>query len=328
MQVLVQLCEHDDPNVRANAVKLLYCLIEDGDEAIILEHVGQKFIETLLRIIQLSNVEEATTCAMGIISNLPENPQITQWLLDAGALPVISKFIPDSKHNDPRKYHLVENATGAMRRFTASTNTEWQKSAAEAGIIPVLVQLLDFGTTVMKKCAAISLARFSESSLELSRPIPKRKGFFCFSAPPETGCLIHGGICAVESSFCLVEADAVEPLVRVLQDPDPGTCEAALDALLTLIDGIKLQNGSKVLAEANAIPLIIGFLSSSSPRLQEKALNTLERIFRLQELKQKYGSSAQMPLVDLTLRGNSRMKSLSARILAHLNVLHDQSSYF
>ncbi|KAJ6729628.1 RING-TYPE E3 UBIQUITIN TRANSFERASE [Salix viminalis] len=329
MQVLVQLCEQEDPNVRANAVKLLYCLIEDGDEAIILEHVGQKCVETLLQIIQLSNVEEVTTCAMGIISNLPENPQITQWLLDAGALSVISKFIPDnSKHNDPRKYHLVENATGAMRRFTASTNPEWQKSAAEAGIIPVLVQLLDFGTTVMKKCAAISLARFSESSLELSRPIPKRKGFFCFSAPQETGCLIHGGICAVESSFCLLEADAVEPLVRVLQDPDPGTCEAALDALLTLIDGIKLQNGSKVLAEANAIPLIIGFLSSSSPRLQEKALNTLERIFRLQELKQKYGSSAQMPLVDLTLRGNSRMKSLSARILAHLNVLHDQSSYF
>ena len=328
MQVLVQLCEHDNPNVRANAVKLLYCLIEDGDEAIILEHVGQKCIETLLQIIQFSNVEEAITCAMGIISNLPEMPQITQWLLDAGALPLISEFLPDSKHSDPRKNHLVENAAGAMRHFTASTNPEWQRRAAEAGIIPVLVQLLDFGTTRMKKCAAISLARFSESSLALSRPIPKHKGFWCFSVPPETGCPIHGGICAVESSFCLVEADAVGPLVRVLQDPDPGTCEASLDALLTLIDGVKLQNGSKVLAEANAIPPIIGFLGSPSLRLQEKALNTLERIFRLPELKQKYGSSAQMPLVDLTQRGNSRMKSLSARILAHLNVLHEQSSYF
>ncbi|KAL9397068.1 hypothetical protein Peur_011321 [Populus x canadensis] len=328
MQVLVRLCEQDDPNVRANAVKLLYCLIEDGNEAIILEHVGQKCIETLLRIIQFSNVEEVITYAMGIISNLPEKHQITQWLLDAGALPVISKFLPDSKHSDPRKNHLVENATGAMRHFTASTNPEWQKRAAEAGIIPVLVQLLDFGTTMMKKCAAISLAHFSESSLALSRPIPKHKGFWCFSVPPETGCPIHGGICAVESSFCLVEADAVGPLVRVLQDPDPGTCEASLDALLTLIDGVKLQNGSKVLAEANAIPPIIGFLGSSSLRLQEKALNTLERIFRLPELKQKYGSSAQMPLVDLTQRGNSRMKSLSARILAHLNVLHEQSSYF
>ncbi|KAJ6972573.1 U-box domain-containing protein 24 [Populus alba] len=329
MQVLVQLCERDDnPNVRVNAVKLLYCLVEDGDEGTILEHVGQKCLETLLRIIQSSNLEEEIASSMGIISNLPEKPQITQWLLDAGALPVISRILPDSKQNDPHKNDLVENAAGAMRRFTVPTNPEWQKKAAEAGIIPVLVQLLDFGTTMTKKCAAISLARFSESSLELSRPIPKRKGFWCFSVPPETGCLIHGGICAVESSFCLVEADAVEPLVRVLRDPDPATCEASLDALLTLIEGVKLQNGVKVLAQANAIQPIVGFLSSSSPILQEKALNTLERIFRLPELKQKYGPSAQMPLVDLTLRGNSSVKSLSARILAHLNVLHDQSSYF
>jgi hypothetical protein len=328
MQVLVQLCERDDPNVRVNAVKLLYCLVEDGDEGTILEHVGQKCLETLLRIIQSSNLEEEIASSMGIISNLPEKPQITQWLLDAGALPVISRILPDSKQNDPHKNDLVENAAGAMRRFTVPTNPEWQKKAAEAGIIPVLVQLLDSGTTMTKKCAAISLARFSESSLELSRSIPKRKGFWCFSVPPETGCLIHGGICAVESSFCLVEADAVEPLVRVLRDPDPATCEASLDALLTLIEGVKLQNGGKVLAQANAIQPIVGFLSSSSPILQEKALNTIERIFRLPELKQKYGPSAQMPLVDLTLRGNSSMKSLSARILAHLNVLHDQSSYF
>ncbi|CAK7348670.1 unnamed protein product [Dovyalis caffra] len=329
MQVLVQLCERDDnPNVRVNAVKMLYCLVEDGDEGTILEHVGQKCLETLLRIIQSSNVEEEITSAMGIISNLPEKPQITQWLLDAGALTVISRFLPDSKQNDPHKNHLVENAAGAMCRFTVPTNPEWQKRAAEAGIIPVLVQLLDFGTTITKKCAAISLARFSESSLKLSRPIPKHRGFWCFSVPPETGCPIHGGICAVESSFCLVEADALGPLVRVLQDPDPGTCEASLDALLTLIEGVTLQNGSKVLADANAIQPIVGFLGSSSPGLQEKALNTLERIFRLPELKQKYGPTAQMPLVDLTQRGNSSMKSLSARILAHLNVLHDQSSYF
>lgn len=328
MQVLVQFCEHENPNVRANAVKLFCCLVEEGDEATVLEHVNQKCIETLLRIIQSSNDMEEIASAMGTISNLPENPQITQWLLDAGALAVIFRFLHDSKQNDPQKNQLVENAVGAICRFTVPTNLEWQRKTAEVGIIPVLVQLLDFGTTLTKKYAAISLARFSESTLKLSRPIPKHKGFWCFSVPPETGCLIHEGICAVDSSFCLVEADAIGPLVRVLEDPDPGACEASLDALLTLIEGVKLQSGSKVLAEANAIPPIVRFLSSSSPKLQEKALNALERIFRLPEFKQKYGSMAQMPLVDLTQRGNSSMKSLSARILAHLNVLHDQSSYF
>ncbi|KDP28447.1 hypothetical protein JCGZ_14218 [Jatropha curcas] len=328
VQVLVQLCGHENQNVRVNAVKLFHCLVEDGDEAIILEHVGQDCLKTLLRIIQSSNDMEEIASAIGIIADLPENPQITQWLLDAGALPVIVRFLPNSKQNDPHKKQLVENAVGAMCRFTVPSNLEWQKKAAEAGIIPLLVQLLDSGTTLTKKNAAISLTHLSKSSLKLSRTVPKRKGFWCFSVPPETGCRIHGGVCAIESSFCLVEADAVRPLVRVLEDPDPEACEASLDALLTLIEAERLQSGSKVLAEANAIPPIIKFLSSSSPTLQEKALNALERIFRLPEFKLKYGSSAQLPLVDLTQRGNSSMKSLSARILAHLNVLHDQSSYF
>lgn len=309
-------------------MKLFCCLVNDGDEATILEHVHQRCLETLLRIIQSSNDEEEVASAVGIISNLPENAQITQWLVDAGAIPIIFQLLCNGRQNDSHRSQLVENAVGAICRFTAPTNLEWQKRAAEAGVIPILVHLLYLGTTMTKNHAATSLSRFSLSSRELSRPIPKHKGFWCFSAPPETSCQVHGGICSVESSFCLVEAEAVRPLVMVLEESDPGVCEASLDALLTLIEGERLQSGIKVLAEANAITPMIKFLSSPSLRLQEKALHALERIFRLPEFKQKYGPSAQMPLVDLTQRGNSSMKSLSARILAHLNVLHDQSSYF
>ncbi|XVE73666.1 hypothetical protein DITRI_Ditri11bG0137100 [Diplodiscus trichospermus] len=328
LQVLVQLCERNTENVRPNAVKLFCCLVNGGDEATILEHVDQKCLETLLGIIQSSNDEEEVASAVGIISNLPENAQITQWLVDAGAIPIIFHLLRHGRHNDFHRGQLVENAVGAICRFTAPTNLEWQKKAAEAGVIPVLVHLLDSGTTLAKIRAATSLARFSLSSIKLSQVIQKRKVFWCLSAPPETSCQVHGGICSVESSFCLVEADAVQPLVRVLEESDPGVCEASLDALLTLIEGERLQSGSKVLAQANAINPMIKFLSSPSLSLQEKALHAMERIFRLPEFKKKYGPAAQMPLVDLTQRGNSSMKSLSARILAHLNVLHDQSSYF
>ncbi|KAB1219692.1 U-box domain-containing protein 43 [Morella rubra] len=328
VQVLVQLSEHDNMHVRANAVKLFSCLVGGADEATILEHVSQKCIETLIKIIKSSKYEEEIVYAMGIISNLPEIPQITQWLLDAGALPVILNHIHNGKQNNAHKNMLIENAAGAICRFTVPTKLEWQKSAAETGVIPLLVQLLELGTTLAKKHAAVSLRRFSESSPGLSRSIPKRKGFLCFSAPPETLCQVHGGICSIKLSFCLLEADAVRPLVRILGEPDPGACEASLDALSTLIEGERLQSGSKVLAEANAIPPIIRFLGSPSPSLQEKALYALERIFRLVEFKQQYGTLAQMPLVDLTQRGRGSMKSLAARILAHLNVLHDQSSYF
>ncbi|XP_059651196.1 U-box domain-containing protein 44-like [Cornus florida] len=328
VQVLVQLCELDNPNIRANAIKLFCCLTEDGDEATILEHVRQKSIETILQIIKTSNDEEEIVSAMGIISNLPEDSQLTQWLLDAGGLQTISNFISNGKNNSPHNKQLIENAVGAVCRFTVPTNLQAQKKAAEAGVILVLVQLLDFGTSLTKRRAAISLAQFSKNSLGLSRPITKHQKFWCFSAAPEMVCPVHRGICTVESSFCLVEAGGVEPLVRVLGEPDPEACEASLDALLTLIEGERLQSGSKVLDEAKAIPSIIKLLSAPSPRLQEKVLSSLERIFRQVEFKYKYGASAHMPLIDLTQRGNTSTKSLAARILAHLNVLHEQSSYF
>ncbi|KAK3036080.1 hypothetical protein RJ639_029833 [Escallonia herrerae] len=328
LQILVQLCEIDSMNVRANAVKLLFCLTEDGDEATISEHVGQKSIETLIRIIRTSNDEEEIASSLGIISNLPQTVQIMEWLLSAGGLQIVISHVLHEKHNSLHKSQLVENATGALCRFTDPRNQQLQKKAAEAGIIPKLVQLLESGTRLTKRRAAISLAQFCESSLVLSQPIPKHKRFWCFSAPPEAGCPVHQGICTVESSFCLVEAGAVVPLARLLEDPDHGSCEAALDALLTFIVGERLQTGSKVLAEANALLPMIKLLAIPSPKLQEKVLMSLERIFQLVEFRQKYGPAAQMPLVDLTQRGNSGMKSLAAKVLAQLNVLHDESSYF
>ncbi|ESW07279.1 hypothetical protein PHAVU_010G116400 [Phaseolus vulgaris] len=318
---LVELCENENQNLRASAVKLFSCLVENCDEAIIQEYVNQKCINTLLRIIKTSSDEEEILSAMGLICYLPEIDHITQWLLDGGALQIIKNYVQQRRN-------LVENAIGALRRFTVPTNLEWQKSAAETGIITVLVQLLENGTTLTKQRVAQCLAQFSRSSFMLSRPIPRRKGLWCFSAPTDIGCMVHGGICSVKSSFCLLDANAVAPLTRTLQESDPGVCEASLDALLTLIEDERLQSGSAVLAEAKAIPLIIRYLGSPSPGLLEKSLNALERIFRLPEFKQMYGPSAQMALVDLTQRGNGSVRSTSARILVHLNVLHDQSSFF
>ncbi|XP_019197298.1 PREDICTED: U-box domain-containing protein 43-like [Ipomoea nil] len=328
VQLLVQLCEDGDTNVRAYAVKLLYHLVEDGNEAIIREHTKQKSIETLLRITTTSPDEEEIASALGIISNFPDSPQVSEWLLAAGGLPVFFKFLPDGNNSSSQAYRLVENAVGALCRLTDPTNLQTQRKAAEAGIVPKLVQLLGSGTSLTRKRAANALAQLSESSSVLSRPITKQQGFWCFSPSKVEVCPVHRGICGVESSFCLLEANAVVPLVRVLRDSDTGACEASLDALLTLIKDEMLQNGSKALDQADAIPSMIRLLSNPSPGLQEKVLHSLERVFRMVEYKQKYGRLAQMPLVDLTQRGSNNLKSLAAKVLAQLNVLHEQSSYF
>lgn len=328
VELLIPLCNPDDHNVRVNATKLLYCLIEDGDEATMSEYANPNSIATFLRIIKTSNNEEEVSSAMGIISKFPKSPQITEWLQNAEGLPIIFNYISITRLNEPIKIRLVENAISAISHFSNPDNQPSQKKAAEIGVIYKLVNLLDTGSSLTKKRAALMLSQFSSNSLALSQPFPRRSSFWCFSPKPDDICPVHLGVCTAESSFCLVEAGAVGPLTRVLEDPDYEAREAALDALSTLIEGERLQSGSKVLDQEKAISAIVKLLVIPSPDLQEKSLISLERIFRQLEFKIKYGPSAKMPLVDLTQRGNSRTKPLAAKILAHLNVLHDQSSFF
>ncbi|XP_050385127.1 U-box domain-containing protein 44-like [Argentina anserina] len=329
VQVLVQLCEVDNSTVRANAVKLFSRLTEDGDDSKFLEHISQRCIDSLLRIIKSSSDDvEEMAAAMGIIANLPkDHPQITGWLLDAEALQIIWTCLSDGNRDASYRRQLVESAVGALGHFTVASNQEWQRKVAEAGIIPVLVQLLASGTALTRQKAAISLKQLSESSGRLSKPIKHGIFLCCFSAP-EPGCPAHLGICTVESSFCIVKAKALDPLVRMLGEADVGACEASLDALLTLIDGERLEQGGKVLDEAKAVSLIIKLLSSESARLQRKSLMALERIFQVNELTLKYGTLAHMALVDIAQKKNSDMKSLAAKVLGQLGVLEKQSSYF
>ncbi|KAI4338004.1 hypothetical protein L6164_016360 [Bauhinia variegata] len=327
-RVLVNLLELDNQPVRANAVKLLYCLTEDGDSSNFSSHVTEKCIKVLLTFIHMSDDPEETVAAMGTISRLPQDQQITQWLLDSGALQTVLACLTDRHKHASHKRYVTENSAQALCRFTVSTNLECQKRVAQEGIIPVLVQLLISGTPLAKQSAAISLKQLSESSYILSRQIKNQGLFKCCFAGREIGCPAHLGTCTVESSFCIVEAKALEPLVRMLAEPDAGTCEASLDALLTLLNSERPQSGSKVLANANAIAPMIKLLGIPAARLQEKTLMALERIFQVDEIKAKYKSMATMPLVEITQSKDSRFRSLSAKVLGQLGVLDKQSSYF
>ncbi|KAE9587254.1 putative aminoacyltransferase, E1 ubiquitin-activating enzyme [Lupinus albus] len=326
--VLVHLVELNAQTVRIEALKLFYCLAEDGDYSNFSPHITERFIEVLLTIIEASDEAEEMVTAIGIISKLPQESHITQWLLASRALQIILACLTDQNKHASHKKQVIENSVQALCRFTVSSNVELQKRVAEEGLIPVLVRLLVVGTPYSKQSVAISIKQFSESSYRLSKLIKKPSIFkACFIAS-EIGCPAHKGTCTVESSFCIIQANAVDPLVKLLGEQDIETCEASLDALLTLLDVEAPQSGSKVLADANAITPMIKLLSLQASRLQEKTLIALEQIFQLDEVKNKYKTKATMPLVDITQNKDSHLKSLAAKCLAQLGVLDKQSSYF
>ncbi|CAJ1974430.1 unnamed protein product [Sphenostylis stenocarpa] len=321
-KLLINLLEINTQK-RVDALKLFYCLTEDDDHGNISSHITESFIKVLLNIINVSDDAEEIITTMGIIGKLPQESQMTQWLLDSGVLKTILTCLTDQHKHASHK--IVENSVQALCRFTVSANLEWQKSVALEGLIPVLVQLLLSGSPFTKQNAAISIKQFSESSYRLSEPIKKPGIFKCCFGGQETGCPAHLGTCSVESSFCILQANALEPLVRLLPEPNVATCEASLDAILTLVDSEAPQSGSKVLANSNAIAQMIQLLNVQAPRLQEKILTALERIFQLDEVRNKYKIVATMPLVAITQGKDSRLKSLAARGLAQLGVLDKQS---
>lgn len=286
-------------------------------------------LETLQSIIKTSKDDEEIAASMAIISNLPSDfIQIIQWLLEEDGLISIIQFLRSTKLGVPSKNKIIENAAITLCHFTTPANFECQMKAVQAGVISNLVHLLEIGTSLSKRYAAISLAQFSENSFKLTKSPKKHLPFVCCATAPEEVCEVHNGVCSVEQSFCLLEAEAVLPLVRLLSDPDLTVNEAALIALSTLILDERPQSGSKLLSEMNGIVPIIKLLNSQSPDVQVRSARILEKIFRLDEYKKIYGVSAQMSLIYMTHKGNSVVRALAARILAHLDVLHEQSSYF
>lgn len=326
-RVLIQHCEHPDLILRANAVKLLSCLIEDEDDNHILEaNANNKLLKSLISIFETSKDDEELSASMSIISKLlSTNNQVES----SEALSSIVNFLTNANLKDLSKTPIIENAIIAICKLTASSNQDTQKKAAKSGIIPILVHMLRTGTSLTKKHAALTLAQFSENSLSLAKSIEKKGRFLCCTTAPEHACRVHSGVCSVETSYCLLEAEAVEPLIKLLEEGEHTVSEAALKALSTLMDGKMLQNGSRIISEMKGIMVIIQLMSTSQEiELQENILRILERIFQLEEHKKVYGGLAQMNLVDIAQRGSGTVRALAARILSYLDVLHDQSSYF
>lgn len=337
IQLLLPFCEAPSDEVRVHALKLLKCLSSEGAGKDLADHLGPAYIKALVKLLADSSGDEEKMAAVGIISNLPIScTHMTDMLLQADALPsIVSLLHPTRGPKSTRAVRnaLAEGAAGALLRFTSPENANvamLQQKTADLDAIPKLVTLLQSGTPLARCKAATALGHFSLSSERLaSKDRVSQSCFFWCKPSPRLGCRIHGGSCSVNTTYCLVMANAVGPLVQALEEQEDGADDAALTALSTLLDNdATLENGVKVIAQAQGIRLIVRLLTVGSVGAKEKAVWMLEKIFRIEEYKVEFGSTAQMPLIDLTQKGSIATRPLAAKILAHLNILHNQSTYF
>ena len=311
-------------NVRLAALQL-FASLSKGSGAEAWAALNQKPLENfplLLDLLKNSGFagKQAAVSAMTVLASLPkDNHDITSILVQANIIPVLVKYLG---------LPLTEGvAAAALCRFTSANNPDLQMKLAQLDVIEKFIDLLDAGSkTKTKVCAARALADFSTSTPKLVTPLQSPNNLLwrsCCRPKPEV-CEVHGGICTVKSTFCLLEADAIRPLLDVLKGGDPRSSEAALIALNTLVSS---ESGCHAIDKAKGVQLIIGVLNKGRPKAQDMAVNMLEKFFTLQKYLDDYGQSAQMGIIHVHQHSaNPNARCVAGKILRRLELLHTQSA--
>eukprot|EP01018_Ginkgo_biloba_P011708 Gb_02246 [translate_table: standard] len=312
-----------DHRVTKCAVQLFGCLSETfGADACSALKKQPGSLNIILDMLKEGHSESDHAVAASILTDLPaDDNQILLLLLQANIMPQLVKLLENL--NDV----VVEASVGALLRFCLKE--EHQKKLGEMKVIQKMVTLLSSGRSLTKERAARALCYFSKSTPGLSKRPKPSKFFGCFSSPPAV-CKVHRGFCQIESSYCLLEAGAIKPLILALKEQQMSCVEAALDALMTFVDDRvgDCEAGCRLIAQENGLLIIIGLISSGTPAIQEMCALLCERFFNIAEYRSKYGYAAQMHIINLAQRGFSTQRQTAGRILRQLELLHSQSNYF
>ncbi|KAL7083700.1 hypothetical protein ACP275_14G178900 [Erythranthe tilingii] len=325
IQLVVPFFNEKDARIRTGALRLVHMLSEDIQGELI-EELDYSQIRVIANIVVTSSSDCEKAAALGILSNLPlSDRKTTEILKNENLLPlmvsIMSSLTP--QNSTPT---LVESISGVLLRFTVSTDKRLQRYSAENGVIPILIKMLSTGSEASIIKAALSLAQLSQNTLHLSKS--RKLKWFCGGPSMDSFCEVHDGYCSAKSTFCLVKSGAVTPLVEILEGEERGADEAVLSCLSTLLQDEIWESGSNYLAKKSSVCSVIRVLESGSFKAKEKCIWILERVFRVEAHREEYGESAQVVLIDIAQNGDTLLASGVAKLLAQLDLLQYQSTYF
>ncbi|CAM8949195.1 unnamed protein product [Rhodiola kirilowii] len=328
-QLLLPFLSESNNGIRAAAVNLLYTLSKYFP-AELSEQLGETYLVNIVDIISSSLSEDEKAAGVGLLSNLPiSDKRATEALLRANALPILLSMLESSlASSTPVKCWVTESISSILIRFTIPSDKKLQRYSAQHEVIPLLVKLLSCeSSSIIAKCrAATSLAQLSQNSLSLRKP--RKWKWVCAPPSADSFCQVHDGYCHVKTTYCLVKAKAVAPLIQILQSKERAADKSVLSAISTLLDEEIWENGANILAESSGIQAIVKVLEFGPVKVQEKCLWILERVFRNEAHRKQFGEVAEGVLIDLAQKADSKLKPAVAKILAQLELLQMQSSYF
>ncbi|KAJ0255941.1 U box domain-containing protein [Hirschfeldia incana] len=347
---LVQFVEvHDNDDLRLAAINLLHNISPHMSEelaSVLRGTVGQ--LRDLVAIISESTTTttEEQAAAAGLLAELPERDWgLTQKLLGEGAFEKIISKIILIRHEEIRgercERTFLEGLVKILARITFAFNRETQAISfcIENNLASVFLDLLQsYSQDNIQIASVIALENLSRETKNLTK-IPELPSycvsiFSCMSKPPVVNvvCKIHQGICSLRDSFCLVEGQAVDKLVDLLDHENDKVVEPALAALSTLLeDSSEIEQAVQLIDQADGIRDLLDVLVENRTEvLRSRAVWLVERILRIEVLAREV---AQVPrviaaLIDAFQNADVTTRQIAENALKHMDKVPNVSDIF
>ncbi|KZV40848.1 hypothetical protein F511_29200 [Dorcoceras hygrometricum] len=348
---LVQFIEAPQRDLRVASIKLLQNLSPQmGQElaSCLCGSSGQ--LGSLISVIteNVMPVTEEQAAGIGLLADLPERDAgLTRLMLEEGAFQLFISRINSIRRGETRASRFMtpyfEGLVKVLARITFALSSEDSGAARalchEHNLASTFIDLLQCnGVDNILMESAIALENLSQESKKLTNhpefPAPGMCSsiFPCLSkSPDKTGlCKIHGGKCSLKETFCLLEGQAVERLVALLDHEKDDVVEASLAALSTLLDDeVNIEEGVHVLLDAEGVKPILDLLvEKRTDSLRRRAVWAVERLLRSEEITYEVSGEPNIStaLVDAFQHGDFRTRQIAERALKHLDKIPNFSA--
>ncbi|MBA0718169.1 hypothetical protein Golax_005929 [Gossypium laxum] len=240
------------------------------------EQVGVAVIKLL--ILLKPHVEKQALSARFLAKLPQQNLTLNLALLNNNVVPTILERIFLIKRNGTRTSRhatvYLEGLDGILVRFTATLYEPQMLFLARThNLTSVFTEMLiKTSSDEVQRLSAIGLENLSLESINLSRPpqIKKTGSKKLFRLPNllssrsvETRkipvlCPVHRGACSSETTFCLIDAKAVERLLVCMDHENDEVVEASMAVICTLLDDkVDVDTSVSLLSENNAIQYVL-----------------------------------------------------------------------
>ncbi|KAI3964131.1 hypothetical protein MKW92_039649 [Papaver armeniacum] len=313
--------------------------------------------ENLIKIPpETAQLTEKIVIAAKFLALLPhQNLPLNLALLYTGRIPAVIQIINEIQISGTRTSRFtnlyLEGLVGILVRFTTTLyERQILQLASSCNFTLVLTQLLMRGTSdEVQRLSAIGLEKLSVQSITLSKPpqIKRTKFMKLFYIPrlllfltkqkqkKIQVCSVHKGVCSSETTFCLVDANAVERLLACLYHENGEVVEAALSAITTLLDDkVDVEMSVNMLNEMNIVKHVLSVLKEQKQQegLWQKSFLIIEK-FLMKGGNRSNSDISQDRFLPSTLvnafhHGDELTKQMAEKILRHMKKIPYYSSEF